>query len=423
LLKAKEEVEDANNILEERVEERTHELSLAKDEAEHANSAKSEFLSRMSHELRTPMNAILGFGQLLDYDTREPLTDSQKTKVSEILKSGNHLLELINEVLDLARIESGKSPLSIENVDLHEVVKEALMLITPLAQQRNIQIENRLLDHSNSVYVLADRTKLKQVLLNLMSNAIKYNLENGSILLEGTMSTAGRVRISLTDTGTGISKDQQTQIFEPFNRLGAENSEIEGTGIGLTITKRLLETMDGSISLESVLGEGSRFSIELPEGEKMQLPEKFDCSEIRETPPQSIAKEHYTLLYVEDNPANLKLVGHILQTRPDIKLLSAPRAQLGIDIARAHQPDLILMDINMPEMDGTTAMKKLRNFEETRDIPVIAVSANAMEFDIRRDLEAGFKAYITKPFDILKFLMEIDRFLKDEKLSLIDATK
>ena len=376
----------------------------------------------MSHELRTPMNAILGFGQLLNYDKNEPLTDSQKNKVNEILKAGNHLLELINEVLEISHIESGKLSLSIENVGLQEVLEEATLLMVPLAQPRNIQIENRVAQYPEPVFVLADRTKLKQVLLNLISNAVKYNYDNGSIIVSCEQESNNRTRIKIIDTGTGISKEQQKHLFQPFNRLDAENSGIEGTGIGLTITKRLLETMGGSIAFENNSEKGSCFSIELPGGKETGFQIELD-SEQKKGIPSSGIEGQFTLLYVEDNSANLELVEQILQSRPEINLLSASRALLGIDLARAHQPDLILMDIHMPEMDGITAMKKLQDFAETREIPIIAVSANAMESDIKKALEAGFKAYISKPIDIPTFLLEVDRFLKSENSPLVEVIK
>ncbi len=379
----------------------------AKEEAEKASAAKSEFMSRMSHELRTPMNAILGFGQLLEIDTIEPLTPSQGNHLSEILKGGNHLLELINELLDLSRIESNKLNLSIENVYIQDVIEETLKLISPLAEKNNISIENK---SYRNIYVLADRTKLKQVILNLLSNAVKYNSDNGSVVLESHVTYDGKVRISVKDTGAGLSLQQQKSIFEPFNRLGVDQTTIEGTGIGLTITKRLMEHMDGSIEIESKEGQGSTFILQFPEGKAVDL--KSSPDELVTTPKELESNGgSYTLLYVEDNPANLSLVQMILEQRDDISLLTAPQAQIGIDLARTHIPDLILMDINLPGMDGIEAFRRLSAIEETKNIPVIAVSANAMESDVKNALNAGFKAYIKKPFDLKLFMQEIDKYL------------
>ncbi len=404
-------IEQFNAMLEQ-IQLRDEELLQAKEEAEHANRAKSEFLSRMSHELRTPMNAILGFAQLLDFNPNEPLTKTQQGKKEEILKAGNHLLELINEVLDLSRIESGKLTLSIENVDLVEVMQEVLLLIDPMAKQNNIRIDNQISLQPGESFVFMDRTKLKQIFLNLISNAIKYNRPDGSVTLKGEIISEKEMTLSVVDTGMGISEEQQTQIFEPFNRLDAENSEIEGTGIGLTITKRLLEIMNGSISLKSIPGKGSRFSIHLPRGEAPQLLHKTPYR-IEERDGVADEGKKQVVLYVEDNPANLALVQQIMSHHPDMELLSAPQAQMGIDLARAHQPDLILMDINLPEMDGITAMKKLKAYEETRNIPVIALSANAMQKDIDHALQQGFDSYITKPLDVPEFMGKMTETLKN----------
>lgn len=377
-------------------------------DAKAANNAKSEFLSSMSHELRTPMNAILGFGQMLGFDPDEPLTENQKTYVHQIMKGGQHLLELIDQVLDLARIESGKMTLSLEGVALDEVCQECLNLIERPANDRNLVINS---DLDTSIAIRADYTRFKQVLLNLLSNAVKYNRDGGQITLTYKDVPHNKIKVSVTDTGDGIADDLKEGLFEPFNRLGKEAGEIEGTGIGLTITKKLVEAMGGLVGFESTVGTGSTFWVEFPktEIEHSKSMVKNDTQKIdyqQDLPTGSL------VLYVEDNPANLQLMETIFTRMDGLSLVSAPNAEIGLLMAEDRQPDLILMDINLPGMNGVEALGELRRNDKTKDIPVVAVTARAMRKDIEAGLAAGFRAYLTKPFNIQKLVETIEKQLK-----------
>ncbi|MEK9628506.1 MAG: PAS domain S-box protein [Nitrospinota bacterium] len=406
---AEEELKHAYHVLEERIKERTQEIKAAKELAENHNQAKSEFLSRMSHELRTPMNAILGFAQIMNESKKDPLPDSHKKRLGQILKAGNHLLELINEVLDLARVEAGKITVSLEPVNIAELVSDKLNVIRPMAEKFNIQVIDKISSH-NDIYVLADKTRLKQVLLNLTSNGIKYNRKFGRVTMSIDKHEGEFLNIHITDTGMGISSEKLKRIFEPFDRLGAEGSEVEGTGIGMTISKKLVELMNGQINVYSTPGEGSQFSISLPLGKSTTMKHK-ESFEITENSYSEFSTKHLTVLYIEDNKANMLLVQDILSNYLDINLLTAQQAQTGLDLAHAHQPDLILMDINLPDLDGFEILKRLQNMEETHQIPVIAISANAMQSDIKSALEAGFKTYLTKPLNIDQFKGIIEKYL------------
>jgi PAS domain S-box-containing protein len=398
---AEEELQHAYSLLEERIHERTQELQESKNLAEKSNRAKSDFLSRMSHELRTPMNAILGFGQLMQASTKDPLPQSQWNRTTQILKAGNHLLELINEVLDLSSIEAGKITVSMEPICIADLAEEVLTVVRPMSQKFNITLINEITRNKN-IYVLADKTRLKQVLLNLISNGIKYNRNNGSVTLSAHFKESSWLRIDVVDTGMGIPEDQMSQLFDPFNRLEADKGDIEGTGIGMTISKKLIEVMNGSIGVKSTVGTGSNFQISLPTCQ----PNMIEPENIPDTSNDLECEEDistFTLLYIEDNHANLSLVEDILSDYPEVRLLTAEDAIIGIDISLSKKPNLILMDINLPHIDGFEALKRLRNFEETNDIPVIAMTANAMKKDIDRAMAKGFKAYITKPINIEKF--------------------
>jgi PAS domain S-box-containing protein len=381
------------------------ELESARSVADKANLAKSDFLSSMSHELRTPLNAILGFAQLMETDSPPP-TPAQKESIEQILQAGSHLLDLINEILDLSMIESGRLSLSMEAVSLTEVMLECRTMIEPQAHKRGIRISFPKVD--SPCFIDADRTRLKQVLINLLSNAIKYNEAEGSVIVECSVSGPQRIRVSVRDSGDGLSQDKIAQLFQPFNRLGQEASAEEGTGIGLVVTKRLVELMGGAIGVESTVGQGSVFWIELVVA---TAPQQSDEDAEQAALPQPAVRNgaaSRTLLYVEDNPANLQLVVKIIARRPDVRLLSATNGLAGIEIARASQPDVILMDINLPGMSGIKAMQLLRADTTTAHIPVVALSANAMQRDIERGLQAGFFRYLTKPIKVNEFLDTLD---------------
>lgn len=384
------------------------ELNSARAVAEQANLAKSEFLSSMSHELRTPLSAILGFAQLIESGLPAPTT-SQQRSLEQILKAGWYLLDLINEILDLALIESGKLSLSLEPISLAEVMRESQAMIEPQAQKRGISVSFPQFD--TPYFVRADRTRVKQVLVNLLSNAVKYNKEGGSVLVDCVAIQPDRVRISVKDSGEGLTADQLTQLFQPFNRLGQEGNAEKGTGIGLVVCKRLVQLMGGSIDAGSTFGKGSVFSIELNLTTERQ-PVSAAGSSMETAPPLPADARLRTLLYVEDNPANLMLVEDLIARRPDVRFLSARDGNRGVEIARASLPDVILMDINLPGISGVDALRILALDPATAHIPVIALSANAGPRDIAKGLEAGFFRYLTKPIKVPEFMETLEIALK-----------
>lgn len=382
----------------------------ARGEADRANQAKSEFLSRMSHELRTPLNAILGFAQLLELDA---LTVNQRESVAHILKGGRHLLALINEVLDIARIEAGRLSLSLEPVAVREVAMEAFDLIKPLAVQRNVDVrcDAATMEHC---FVLADRQRLKQVLLNLLSNGVKYNRHEGTLILTSKRASATRVRIMVADTGHGMTETQLARLFTPFDRLGAEESGTEGTGLGLALSKNLVKAMGGDILVTSKVGKGSVFSVELGCTEN---PEIKVASMSPEAAPTSLAPPQVpvpvsTILYIEDNLSNLRLIERVLGLRKGIHLLSAMQGRMGIDLARQQRPDLILLDLHLPDLKGDEVLVRLKGHPETEKIPVVMISADATARQIQRLQDRGAVAYLTKPIDVGQLMGLLDRMLK-----------
>ncbi|MDQ6626058.1 MAG: PAS domain S-box protein [Verrucomicrobiota bacterium] len=378
-------------------------LREAKEEADRANHAKSDFLSRMSHELRTPLNAILGFSQLIE---RQSPTETQRNRVAHIISAGRHLLQLINEVLDISRIEAGKLQMSLEPVCLRDALEDAVSLMRPLAAERAIRITRPNANDENC-FLLGDRQRLKQVLLNLLSNALKYTPEGGEVRVTCTPCESGKMRVGISDTGAGIAREKLPRLFVPFDRLGAEQSSVEGTGLGLALCQRLMQAMQGSIGAESEVGTGSNFWIELPCAQSPLAKiaaQTGPRAELR----SSASGDKRTILYVEDNLSNLTLIEQLLADESPIELMSAMQGQMGLDLAREHVPDLVLLDLHLPDVPGWDVLAQLKRDPKTRDIPVIVISADATPSQIKRLMAAGAHTYLTKPLDVGEFLRVIE---------------
>jgi PAS domain S-box-containing protein len=390
------------------LQENNIELARAKAAAEKANMAKSEFLSRMRHELRTPLNAVLGFAQLMA-TAKPPPSAEQKLSIEQILQAGWYLLRLINEILDLSMIESGKVTMTEESTSLTGVLKDCQAMIAPQALQRGVQITFPVLD--NPFYVHADRTRVKQVVINLLSNAIKYNRAGGEVIVQCMMSNENRVRLTIKDTGAGLAPEQLEQLFQPFNRLGQEANRGEGTGIGLVVTKKLVELMEGTIGVESSVGVGSLFWVELKTSGLPELAIDSMTAVQDQAPVHTLSAQQRTLLYVEDNPGNLLLVEQLIEQHNDWKLVKAINGCEGIQLARDYLPDVILMDINLPDISGFDALKILREDPITAHIPVWALTANTFPHEMAKGLEAGFFRYLTKPINVTEFMEALDAAL------------
>ncbi len=393
-----------------REEERgSAELREARLIAEAASAAKSEFLSSMSHELRTPMNAILGFAQLLVRHQRDPLSARHKQRVEHILKGGEHLLRLINDILDLSRIEAGGISISTEPVSVADVLDEVDRTLQPLAARQNVRVEMAPLPPALPL-VSVDRTRFFQIVMNLGSNAVKYNRPSGCVRFEASVPHPGAIRISVQDTGIGIPRDKQPSIFQPFQRAGQETGPIEGTGIGLVITKRLAELMRGDVDFESEPGVGSRFWVTLPAHEAHAPSNRPGALEI-DTRERLVREGQRLVLYVEDNPANALFMKDLLSNFESIELLVASTAEAGVEIALRRQPAVVIMDINLPGMSGLDALRLLKGADETRRIPVIALTAAASERDRQQGERAGFYRYLTKPVQVDELLAALEALI------------
>ncbi len=407
---------ELNDTLESRIAERTQELRLALEASDEqsravaaASQAKSDFLAGMSHELRTPLNAVIGFAELMLMNERaEPLTRRQSQSVEQILGSGRHLLSLIEEVLDLARIEAGKLSMSVERVDPQLVVRQVCDNLRPQAEAAGVTL--RAPAPTAGLGVVADRTRLRQVLINLLSNAIKYNRQGGDVLLEVRQTPEG-VALSVHDTGVGIPEDRMSELFQPFSRLGRETSDVAGTGIGLAVSRRLAEAMDGRLECVSVAGQGSTFTLHLPLARPTAA--TITASPI---PTGTLAslRAGATMLYVEDNPSNIALMRHVVAALGPIQLHVAENGHEGLALARDLRPDVILLDINLPGLSGFELKARLDADPLTRGIPALALSASAMPNDIKRGKAAGFRDYLTKPLDIPALAAALNRALGAE---------
>jgi CheY-like chemotaxis protein/anti-sigma regulatory factor (Ser/Thr protein kinase) len=389
----------------------------AREEADRANQAKTDFLSRVSHELRTPLNAILGFAQILEMDS---LTAEHRDNVEQILKGGRHLLTLIDEVLEISRIEAGRLALSIEPVRVGEAVRDALDLIAPIAAQRRVRL-NGAGAASCDRHIQADRQRLKQALLNLLSNAVKYNRDGGEVTLSCEETLEQRMRIRVIDTGPGIPPDKMKRLFSPFDRLGVEHTGVEGSGLGLALSKRLVEAMGGTLGVESVVGGGSTFWMELALTDgpvervtlaRIPIPTKADFRD---------GQKAQIVLYIEDNLSNLKLIQHILAHRPEVRLIPAMQGRLGLELAQEHQPALILLDQHLPDMTGDEVLRRLQEYPETRHIPVVMITADATPSHVDRLLAAGARGYLIKPLDVMKFLAVLTNALQEREGSRLEG--